>query len=100
MKKTYLGINIDTDKDKLLSEQTEKLLKDYYCKEGEDSPQMDFYPVGFRTYCYGDMKLAQRIYNYASNKWFMFASPVLSKAPKPNEKVKAFLSHVFYPMWS
>ena len=27
MKKTYLGINIDTDKDKLLSEQAEKLLK-------------------------------------------------------------------------
>ena len=42
MKKTYLGINIDTDKDKLLSEQAEKLLKDYYCKEGEDSPQMTF----------------------------------------------------------
>ena len=28
------------DKDKLLSEQDEKLLKDYYCKE-EDSLQMD-----------------------------------------------------------
>ena len=34
MKKTYLGISIETDKDKLLSEQAEKLLKDYYCKEG------------------------------------------------------------------
>ena len=51
-------------------------------------------------YCYGDMKLAQRIYNYASNKWFMFASPVLSNAPKPNDKVKdplpisCFLSYV------
>ncbi len=98
MKKTYLGINIDTDKDKLLSEQAEKLLKDYYCKEGEDSPQMAFARAA-RAYCYGDMKLAQRIYNYASNKWFMFASPVLSNAPKPNEKVKAlpiscFLSYV------
>ena len=45
------------------------------------------------------MKLAQRIYNYASNKWFMFASPVLSNALKPNEKVKplpisCFLSYV------
>ena len=98
MKKTYLGINIDTDKDKLLSEQAEKLLKDYYSKEGEDSPQMAFARAA-RAYCYGDMKLAQRIYNYASNKWFMFASPVLSNAPKPNEKVKAlpiscFLSYV------
>ncbi len=54
MKKTYLGINIDTDKDKLLSEQAEKLLKDYYCKEGEDSPQMAFARAA-RAYCYGDM---------------------------------------------
>ena len=98
MKKTYLGINIDTDKDELLSTQAEKLLKEYYCKEGEESPQMAFARAA-RAYCYGDMKLAQRIYNYVSNKWFMFASPVLSNAPKPNEKVKAlpiscFLSYV------
>ena len=98
MKKTYLGISIDTDKDELLSTQAEKLLKEYYCKEGEESPQMAFARAA-RAYCYGDMKLAQRIYNYVSNKWFMFASPVLSNAPKPNEKVKAlpiscFLSYV------
>jgi len=98
MKKTYLGINIDTDKDKLLSTQAEKLLKEYYCKEGEDSPQMAFARAS-KAYCYGDTKLAQRIYNYVSKKWFMFASPVLSNAPKPNEKVKAlpiscFLSYV------
>ena len=98
MKKTYLGINIDTDKDELLSTQAKKLLKEYYCKEGEESPQMAFARAA-RAYCYGDMKLAQRIYNYVSNKWFMFASPVLSNAPKPNDKVKAlpiscFLSYV------
>jgi ribonucleoside-diphosphate reductase alpha chain len=98
MKRTYLGINIDTDKDELLSTQAEKLLKEYYCIDGEDSPQMAFARAS-RAYCYGDMKLAQRIYNYVSNKWFMFASPVLSNAPKPNGKVKAlpiscFLSYV------
>jgi len=98
MRKTYLGISIDTDKDKLLSTQAEKLLKEYYCKEGEESPQMAFARAS-KAYCYGDTKLAQRIYNYVSNKWFMFASPVLSNAPKPNEKVKAlpiscFLSYV------
>ena len=98
MKKTYLGISIETDKDKLLSTQAAKLLKDYYCIDGEDSPQMAFARAS-RAYCYGDMKLAQRIYNYVSNKWFMFASPVLSNAPKPNGKVKAlpiscFLSYV------
>ena len=98
MKKTYLGISIDTDKDKLLSTQAAKLLKDYYCIEGEDSPQMA-YARAAKAYCYGDTKLAQRIYNYVSNKWFMFASPVLSNAPRPNDKVKAlpiscFLSYV------
>ena len=98
MKKTYLGISIDTDKDKLLSTQAAKLLKDYYCIEGEDSPQMAFARAA-KAYCYGDIKFAQRIYNYVSNKWFMFASPVLSNAPKPNDKVKAlpiscFLSYV------
>ena len=98
MKKTYLGISIETDKDKLLSTQAAKLLKDYYCIEGEDSPQMAFARAA-KAYCYGDTKFAQRIYNYVSNKWFMFASPVLSNAPKPNEKVKAlpiscFLSYV------
>jgi len=98
MKKTYLGISIETDKDKLLSTQAAKLLKDYYCIEGEDSPQMAFARAA-KAYCYGDIKFAQRIYNYVSNKWFMFASPVLSNAPKPNEKVKAlpiscFLSYV------
>ena len=98
MKKTYLGISIETDKDKLLSTQAAKLLKDYYCIEGEDSPQMA-YARAAKAYCYGDTKLAQRIYNYVSNKWFMFASPVLSNAPRPNDKVKAlpiscFLSYV------
>jgi len=98
MKKTYLGISIETDKDKLLSKQAAKLLKDYYCVDGEDSPQMAFARAA-KAYCYGDTKLAQRIYNYVSNKWFMFASPVLSNAPKPNGKVKAlpiscFLSYV------
>ena len=98
MKRTYLGINIDTDKDELLSTQATKLLKEYYCTDGEDSPQMAFARAA-KAYCYGDTKLAQRIYNYVSNKWFMFASPVLSNAPKPNAKVKAlpiscFLSYV------
>ena len=35
----YLGISIDLDRDKKLSEQALKLLKDYYCVDGEDSPQ-------------------------------------------------------------
>ena len=51
------------------------------------------------AYCYGDMDLAQRIYDYVSKGWFMYASPVLSNAPLPDEKAKAlpiscFLTYV------
>jgi len=94
----YLGISIDLDRDKTLSEQAEKLLKDYYCIDGEDSPQQAFARASV-AYSYGDMELAQRIYDYVSKGWFMFASPVLSNAPMPGQKVKAlpiscFLTYV------
>ena len=38
----YLGIDVDFNRDDILSEQAEKLLKDYYCIEGEYSPQQAF----------------------------------------------------------
>ena len=34
----YLGLRIDNKRDKLLSEQSLKLLKDYYCQESEKTP--------------------------------------------------------------
>ena len=94
----YLGINIDFNRDNTLSEQASKLLKDYYCIESEDSPQQAFARAAV-AYSYGDMELAQRIYDYVSKGWFMFASPVLSNAPMPGQKVKAlpiscFLTYV------
>lgn len=94
----YLGINIDTKRDELLSEQAKKLVEDYYCKDKETSPQ-EAYARAAVAYSYGDMDLAQRIYDYVSKGWFMYASPVLSNAPKPDEKAKAlpiscFLTYV------
>jgi len=97
-KKQHLGIKIDLSKDEVLSDQALKLLKDYYCNDNEDTPQKAFARAAV-AYSYGDMGLAQRIYNAVSNGWFMYASPVLSNAPEPNEKVKAlpiscFLTYV------
>jgi len=94
----YLGINIDIKRDELLSEQAKKLVEDYYCKDKETSPQ-EAYARAAVAYSYGDMDLAQRIYDYVSKGWFMYASPVLSNAPKPDEKAKAlpiscFLTYV------
>jgi len=96
--KKYLGIQIDTSKDSILSEQALKLLIDYYCQEGEPSPQYAFARAAV-AYSYGDMGLAQRVYDAVANGWFMYASPVLSNAPSEGEKVKSlpiscFLTYV------
>lgn len=93
-----MKIKIDLDRDNLLSEQALKLVKDYYMKPWESSPQEAFARAA-EAYCYGDYDFAQRIYDYASRLWFMYASPVLSNAPGPEEKVKGlpiscFLSYV------
>ena len=87
----YLGINIDIKRDELLSEQARKVSEDYYCKDKETSPQEGYAREAVVAYCYGDMDLAQRIYDYVSKGWFMYASPVLSNAPKPDEEAKALL---------
>ena len=91
-------IKLDLSRDKLLSEQATQLLKDYYMVKGESSPQEAFARAAL-AYCDGDYKFAQRIYDYASKQWFMFASPVLSNAPRWGEPFKAlpiscFLSYV------
>jgi len=95
---SHLGITIDKRRDKDLSEQAYKLLKDYYCNEYENSPQ-EAYARASVAYCNGDLELAQRIYDAVSKGWFMFASPVLSNAPRAGEKAKAlpiscFLTYV------
>ena len=94
----HLGITIDKTRDKDLSEQAYKLLKDYYCNDQEDSPQQAYARAAV-AYCDGDLQLAQRVYDAVSKGWFMFASPVLSNAPAPGQKAKAlpiscFLTYV------
>ena len=94
----YVGIKIDRTKDQSLSEQAKKLLTDYYQTKDEVSPQQAYARAAV-AYSNGDMKLAQRIYDYVSDGWFMYASPVLSNAPMPGEKARAlpiscFLTYV------
>ena len=90
---------IDLSKDAEFSDQAMKLLKDYYMIDGESSPQEAFRRAAI-TYCDGDYDFAQRIYDYVSKGWLMFASPVLSNAPKlgTNEwkglPISCFLSYV------
>ena len=93
-----MKLKVEYERDENLSEQSYKLLKDYYCIEGENSPQDSFARAAI-AYSYGDKKLAQRIYEGASKGWFMFSSPVLSNAPKQGKTPKSlpiscFLSYV------
>jgi ribonucleoside-diphosphate reductase alpha chain len=70
-----------------LSEQSLKLLKDYYMKEYEKKPEEAFKRTSY-AFSGGDKALAKRIYKYVINNWFMFSSPILSNAPEKDEKVK------------
>ena len=97
-KNRHMGIEIDNSRNEILSEQARKLLTDYYCTENENSPQQAFARAAV-AYSYGDMELAQRIYDYVSKGWFMYASPVLSNAPEKGKEPKAlpiscFLTYV------
>lgn len=81
----YLGITIDYNKDKSIPEQGIAYLTGdgFYKKENEYSPQHT-YARASTSYCFGDYEFAQRIYNYVSDGWFMFASPVISNAQEIN----------------
>jgi ribonucleoside-diphosphate reductase alpha chain len=76
----YQGINIYKDDPKYITEFSKTLLDDFYKREDETISQALSRPAV--AYCYGDYELAQRIYDYVYNGWFMYASPVLSNATR------------------
>ena len=94
----YHTITIDKERDKNLNKFSIDLLKNYYMQEGEESPQEAFARAAL-AFCGDDNELAQRIYDYASQQWFMFSSPILSNAPSMNSTsrglpISCFLTYV------
>jgi len=95
-------IKIDKSKDALLADYAVGMLKDFYLNEHENSPQEGYRRAATAWSRYKDEldeDLAQRLYDYVSNKWFMFASPVLSNAPNGHGKgkgmpISCFLTYV------
>lgn len=77
---SYLGIQIDRKNPDYINDFSKTLLEGHYVREGETIPQALARPA--TAFCYGDYNLAQRIYDYAYNNWFMYATPVFSNAPK------------------
>ena len=98
-----MPIKIDKKKDDLLAEYAVGMLKDFYLKDHEKSPQEGYARAAKAWSTYlgeHDAELAQRLYDYVSNKWFMYASPVLSNAPNGESKkdkgmpISCFLTYV------
>lgn len=97
-----MTVDIDYDRDKLLTDYAVGMLKDFYMVDGEDSPQDAYARASTAWSMYKgqlDEVLARRLYEYVSKKWFMFASPVLSNAPSAEGKSKGlpiscFLTYV------
>lgn len=98
----YLGIWIDTNKDNQLEGYSKEMLASFYMLGHETSPQHAFAraAVAWSTYRgRTNFSMAQRLYDAVSNKWFMYASPVLSNAWEHGVKIRGlpiscFLSFV------
>jgi len=97
-----MTIKIDLARDELLTDYAVGMLKDFYMIEGESSPQDAYRRAATAWSMYKDTLdegLAERLYEYVSKKWFMFASPVLSNAPEEGKKtrglpISCFLTYV------
>jgi len=98
MIKEYLGIQIDYSKDKKLDKFSIDTLQDRYYWENEKSPQEAFARAAVFGATYKghiNFSLAQRLYNYASDHWFMFSTPILSNGGTTRGlPISCFLNYV------
>ena len=94
----YLGLKIDYDKEELLGQFAIQTLKDRYLWQGEEYAQEAFARAAIYGATYRgttDFSLAQRLYNYASDLWFMFSTPILSNGGTSRGlPISCFLNYV------
>lgn len=76
----YKGILINEADPSYITEFSRTLLDGFYKRDDESISEALARPAV--AFSYGDMELAQRIYDYVYAGWFMYASPVLSNAQK------------------
>ena len=89
----YMGITIDLEKDKLFDELGIKRLKESYMRDNETSPQQRF---AYVSASFGsNPEHSQRLYNYASNHWLSYSTPILSYGrSKRGLPISCFLNYV------
>ena len=86
-------IQIDYSRDSLLTEFSKKTLQDRYLVGDEYSPQEAFARAA-EAFA-DDEAHAQRIYDYASKLWFMFATPILSNGgTRRGLPISCFLNYI------
>jgi len=94
----YLGIHIDYDKDKVLNNFSKQTIIDRYLWEGETHAQQAFARASIFGATYKghiDFDLGQRLYEYASNHWFSFSTPILSNGGTSRGlPISCFLNYV------
>ena len=94
----YLGIHIDYDKDKTLNIFSKQTIIDRYLWEGETHAQQAFARASIFGSTYKgniDFDLGQRLYQYASNHWFSFSTPILSNGGTSRGlPISCFLNYV------
>ena len=97
-KKPYLGIVIDYDKEKKLDKFSLDTLKDRYFWEEETHAQEAFARAAVFGATYKgetDFDLAKRLYQYSSDHWFMFSTPILSNGGTTRGlPISCFLNYV------
>ena len=93
-----MKVKIDLERDNNLTPFGIATVQDRYLDKNETSPQHAFaraskYGATYRGKT--DWDMAQRLYDYASNLWFGFSSPILSNAgTKKGLPISCFLNYV------
>ena len=94
----YLGIHIDYDKENLLDTFSKETLKDRYLWRGETHAQQALARASIFGATYKghtDFNLGQKLYNYSSNNWFSFSTPILSNGGTSRGlPISCFLNYV------
>ena len=94
----YLGIHIDYEKEILLNSFSRETITDRYLWEGETHAQQAFARAAIFGATYKghtDFNLGQRLYEYASNHWFSFSTPILSNGGTSRGlPISCFLNYV------
>ena len=94
----YLGIHINYEKENLLNSFSKETITDRYLWEGETHAQQAFARAAIFGATYKghtDFNLGQRLYEYASNHWFSFSTPILSNGGTSRGlPISCFLNYV------